>query len=96
MLKSEATVKTELASRYLQQLCKHWGHHFSAEFTPEKGTIKFADDRICNLAAENGVLRMTLEMPDEAVQAQMQNAVFAHVKRFAFKEELADPVWASL
>ena len=35
MPRSQATVTTASASRYLQQLCKHWSHKFAVEFTPE-------------------------------------------------------------
>lgn len=36
MLVSEARIPTASASKYLQQLCKHWSHKFQVEFTPEK------------------------------------------------------------
>ena len=29
---STATVPTKSASRYLQQLCKHWAHNLEVEF----------------------------------------------------------------
>jgi uncharacterized protein len=38
---STARVPTESASRYLQQLCKHWSHNLQVEFTPEAGTVIF-------------------------------------------------------
>lgn len=36
---SHADVVTEHASRYLQQLCKHWAHKFPVEFDLNHGTI---------------------------------------------------------
>ena len=33
--------KTEKASRYLQQLCKHWEHNLKVEFSADHGTIVF-------------------------------------------------------
>ena len=51
MPSSQARVSTASASRYLQQVCKHWSHKFAVEFTPEKGHIPFSDGRICNLEA---------------------------------------------
>ncbi|TIW68350.1 MAG: DUF2218 domain-containing protein, partial [Mesorhizobium sp.] len=36
---SRADVATEHASRYLQQLCKHWAHKFPVEFDPHHGAI---------------------------------------------------------
>lgn len=40
-----AAVPTAHASKYLQQLCKHWQHNLSVEFTPEHGTVTFPRDR---------------------------------------------------
>ena len=40
-LVGNALVPTENASRYLQQLCKHWQHNLQVEFTPEHGTVRF-------------------------------------------------------
>ena len=37
MPQSEARIATASASRYLQQVCKHWSHKFAVEFTPEHG-----------------------------------------------------------
>ena len=34
MPKSKTMVTTKHASRYLQQLCKHWSHKFTVEFSP--------------------------------------------------------------
>ncbi len=36
---SRVDVATAYASRYLQQLCKHWAHKFPVEFDPNHGTI---------------------------------------------------------
>ena len=38
---SHATITTTSASRYLQQLCKHWQHNLTVDFTPEAGTVIF-------------------------------------------------------
>ena len=38
---ARATIPTVSASRYLQQLCKHWSHKFAVNFTPQHGTIPF-------------------------------------------------------
>ena len=39
-----AQVPTAHASKYLQQLCKHWQHNLAVEFTPEHGTVTFPKD----------------------------------------------------
>lgn len=36
-------VPTTNASKYLQQLCKHWGHRLQVEFQVDEGTVRFPD-----------------------------------------------------
>lgn len=85
MPRSTATVETEHASRYLQQLCKHWGHKFTVEFTPLQGRIDLGEGRIVDLSATDKSLKLKLEASDIA---RLQEIVADHVVRFAFREEL--------
>ncbi len=90
---SHATVPTAAASRYLQQLCKHWSHKFAVEFTPEHGTIPFDTTRLCTLDATPDQLVLHVEAADDATLERMQGVVIDHLKRFAFREELGDVRW---
>jgi hypothetical protein len=94
MPSSNARVATANASRYLQQVCKHWSHKFAVEFTPERGRVPFADDRSCRFEAEPKALVMHLEAPDEASLTRLQGVVVDHVKRFAFREDLSEVAWS--
>jgi uncharacterized protein len=93
MLASEATVTTPSASRYLQQLCKHWSHKFAVEFTPERGKIPFDETRVCMLEASPERLALRIEAADDATLERMQGVVIDHLKRFAFREALDDVQW---
>ena len=93
MIASQCHVPTALASRYLQQLCKHWSHKFAVDFTPERGKITFDADRACNLEATGDSLLLRIEAADEATATRMQDVVIEHLKRFAFRENLADVTW---
>jgi hypothetical protein len=90
---SRATVPTASASRYLQQLCKHWSHKFSVEFTPEQGTIPFDATRVCRLEASPEQLSLRIEAADDATLERMQGVVIDHLKRFAFREDLGSVTW---
>ena len=90
---SEATVTTASASRYLQQLCKHWSHKFAVEFTPQHGTIPFAATRVCTLDASTEKLALRIEAADDATLERTQGVVIDHLKRFAFREEIGDVRW---
>jgi len=91
---SQARVPTPSASRYLQQVCKHWSHKFAVEFTPEKGHIPFADGRVCDLEASPDALTMRAQAPDPESLERLQRVVVEHVKRFAFREDLGEIQWA--
>ena len=93
MPSSQARVSTDSASRYLQQVCKHWSHKFAVEFTPEKGHIPFSDGRTCNLEATPGILTLRAEAPDMEALERLQRVVVEHIKRFAFREDLGEVEW---
>lgn len=93
---SETRIPTASASRYLQQICKHWSHKFEVEFTPEKGRVPFSPDRLCDFAATEDALTMRIQADDEATLERTQNVVVEHLKRFAFREDLGDIRWIRL
>jgi hypothetical protein len=90
---SEAHVPTASASRYLQQICKHWSHKFPVEFTPETGSVPFSEDRRCDFSANADTLTMRIHAADEATLERTQHVVVEHLKRFAFREDLGDIRW---
>jgi len=90
---SQTIIPTASASRYLQQLCKHWSHKFAVEFTPKHGTIPFDETRLCTLDASPDRLALRVEAADDATLERMQDVVIEHLKRFAFREELGDVTW---
>ncbi|TRW14677.1 DUF2218 domain-containing protein [Glacieibacterium frigidum] len=85
---SIATVPTENASRYLQQLCKHWSHKLEVEFDAIQGRVAFPTSAVRFDAAPHA-LTMTLAGPDAATLDRMEPVVAEHLRRFAFREELA-------
>ncbi|QXQ08324.1 DUF2218 domain-containing protein [Sphingosinicellaceae bacterium] len=83
-----ANVATTNASRYLQQLCKHWNHKFETEFDAAAGRIEFGAAAL-TLGAAPDALTLTLSAPAAGDVARMESVVADHLKRFAFREELA-------
>ena len=95
MTTSSARVPTAHASKYLQQLCKHWQHNLSVEFTPEAGTITFPregrsgswpSDGVARLAAEVDALVVTIEASGPEHAEVLEGVVQRHLDRFAFRE----------
>lgn len=82
---STADIATAQASKYLQQLCKHFAHRRPVTFDPQSGRIEFASGT-CTLAAEDGSLRIALAAPDATHLLQLKDVVERHLLRFAFRE----------
>ncbi|MCK0197770.1 DUF2218 domain-containing protein [Ancylobacter sp. 6x-1] len=86
-------VPTTHASRYLQQLCKHWSHKLDVTFTPEAGRVVLPDDAVLTLAADGEGLEIGLAAPDQAVLERMTGVVERHLDRFAFREAPLPFAW---
>ncbi|WP_066652859.1 MULTISPECIES: DUF2218 domain-containing protein [Sphingomonas] len=94
-IQSTALVPTASASKYLQQLCKHWQHNLAVDFTPERGTITFPKD--ARGAAYPGDAQVTLTAREDGLDVHidatspdqldaLKGAVARHLDRFAFRE----------
>jgi len=90
-----AVVPTSNASRYLQQLAKHWSHKLSVEFTPENGTIffpkdvrgkSFPADATVRLQAREVGLEVHIDASAPEQLSGLKGAVASHLDRFAFRE----------
>lgn len=102
---AEARVPTQHASRYLQQLCKHWAHSLAVEFTAERGSVTFprdarganwsGDSRLL-MAAEPAVLVCRIEASEPAQLEAMKGVVVRHLDRFAFREAPLTFAWCDL
>ena len=90
---SHATVTTASASRYLQQLCKHWSHKFSVEFTPAAGRDPVRRDAGVPARGAAGSPCLRIEAADDATLERMQGVVIEHLKRFAFREDFGEVRW---
>lgn len=87
LMTSQTAIATAHASRYLQQLCKHFAHKLPVAFDPDQGKISFPIGE-CGLAADAQALRITVTSPDAERLAQLKNVVIRHLERFAFREDL--------
>ena len=83
---SVARVPTLSASRYLQQLAKHWSHKMEVAFTPEEGTITFPNGSKLEMRADSETLDIVLHVPEGEDVARMRGVVASHLDRFAFRE----------
>ena len=92
---SIASLPTASASRYLQQLCKHWQHNLNVEFDASRGTIVFprdargaswAGDGTVTLTARDEALECRIDASEPGQLDGLKGAVARHLDRFAFRE----------
>jgi uncharacterized protein len=90
-----ALVPTASASKYMQQLCKHWAHNLTVEFNSTKGTVIFPKDARGADWPNEGVVTMTVQDDglmfriDASAAGQLdglKGALARHLDRFAFRE----------
>ena len=90
-----AAVPTANASRYLQQLCKHWAHNLAVDFSPDHGTVVFPRDTrgaawpgdgLVTFDAEPESLRVRVDASAPEQLEGLKGAVARHLDRFAFRE----------
>lgn len=95
MVAAIANVPTTSGSRYLQQLCKHWAHDLTVEFTPTHGAVVFprdargADfpgDALVTFDAQAETLDVRIDASSDAQLEALKGAVVRHLDRFAFRE----------
>lgn len=87
---------TDKASRYVQQLCKHWEHNLKVDYADGRGTIVFprdargADwpgDALVTLDAKDEGIAISIDASADGQLDGLKGAVERHIDRFAFREE---------
>jgi uncharacterized protein len=90
-----AMVPTKSGSRYLQQLCKHWAHNLTVDFTAERGTVTFPRDArgadwpgegVVTMVAHPEALECRIDATAEGQREGLKGALARHLDRFAFRE----------
>lgn len=87
MMKAEARVRSERASRYLVQMCKHFRHKVEAEWTDVAGHVDFAPG-LCDMRVEDGELIMLCQASNEQELGRIKYIVENHLVRFGWREEI--------
>ena len=94
MLTSETRFETPNASKYLQQLCKHFGHRVEETHTETEGPVELPLGP-ATMHADDAGLALTVTAADEASLGTAQSVVEDHLKRFAFREEFDKLDWSA-
>ncbi len=84
----QTSIATQHASKYLQQLCKHFAHKVTVQYSPEEGRVAFQPGR-CLMNADAEVLNFyCLAQEDHAIPV-IKGIIDQHLVKFAWREELA-------
>ncbi|MEG3169249.1 DUF2218 domain-containing protein [Sphingomonas sp. LB3N6] len=83
---SVARVPTHSASKYLQQLAKHWSHKMEVTFSEKEGRIAFPNGAVLEMRADIETLDVALSVPESEDVDRMRGVVSSHLDRFAFRE----------
>ncbi len=86
MLQSKAVVITEHASKYLQQLCKHFAHKVSVDYDAAQGKVDFPFGD-CIMLADEAALTIECSAKTDEELARAQHVIDDHLTRFAWREK---------
>jgi uncharacterized protein len=80
-----AIVPTANAAKYMQQLCKHWGHKLEVDLSEQRGVVKFPA-AVATFEPRPEALKVTIEGEEGEAVERMKGVVASHLDRFAFRE----------
>lgn len=86
--------ETPHGSKYLQQLCKHFGHKVEVRYDAESGDAALPPGP-ARFAADEGGLSMTVTAENAEGLATAKRIVEIHLVRFAFREKLEALDWSA-
>lgn len=95
MQKQFGKFETSQASRYLQQLCKHFAHKVEVSSDPLRGEVAFPFGPAL-LSANETALIVELTGPDQTALARGRSVIDSHLKTFAFREGFETMDWQAI
>lgn len=83
---------TAHASKYLQQLCKHFAHKVEVQHDAHRGTVALPLGP-AELTADSDSLTVTVSAPDAEGIERAQAVIDRHLMPFAFREAFEKMNW---
>lgn len=94
MPSSQTIVTTPNASRYLQQMCKHFAHKVTVDYTPVEARVDFPFGD-CRMWADGDTLTIECVCESDETLARTKFVIDDHLSRFAWREKPAI-VWEAV
>ncbi|WP_158966295.1 DUF2218 domain-containing protein [Chachezhania sediminis] len=92
MLSSTGTYATPNASKYLQQLCKHFAHKIEVTYDVRKGECAMPLGP-ATMTADEAVFTIHVTAPDADSLPRAKSVMDEHLKRFAFRDGFEAMTW---
>lgn len=91
-LKETGVFETANASRYMQQLCKHFAHKVEVDYdeTQARAALPVGP---ATMNADDRVLRVNITAEDEEGLARARHIIDDHLRRFAHRENFEHMTW---
>ena len=86
------TFTTDHASKYLQQLCKHFAHKIEVEYDPLSARMALPTGP-ATLAADDDRLTARISGADDAALDRARHIIDDHLKRFDHRENFEAMDW---
>lgn len=93
-LQDTGTFQTSNASKYLQQLCKHFAHKIEVEFDETSGRAALPAGP-ATLTATDDALRVEISAETGEGLERARHVIDDHLKRFAFREGFEQMAWGA-
>lgn len=93
-LTETGTFVTPNASKYLQQLCKHFAHKVEVTYDAHHGTVAFPMGS-ARMTADDTVLTIVFTLDRAEDIGSARHVIDAHLERFAFREDFNGMAWRS-
>lgn len=84
---------TPHGSKYLQQLCKHFGHKREVKFNESEGRCAF-EIGTAYFNADDGGLTVRFELDGQDRTERARSVIDKHLQRFAFREGFEGMDWS--
>lgn len=86
------TFATQHASKYLQQLCKHFAHKVDVTHDETSGEVVFPFG-VALMTANDGELRVSIDVTDAEEIPLAKDVIDSHLVKFAFREGFKEMAW---
>lgn len=83
---------TPNASKYLQQLCKHFGHKVDVTYDENAGQARLPVGT-AHMAVNAEGLRISIELENIEDRPRAESIIDSHLVRFAFREDFKTMDW---